>query len=56
MSFWDNAHNGTEKVQKTKHQFVLKQLTVMTSRYTPELPRCEMKGRDAEWLAGVLAQ
>ena len=55
-SFWDDVRNGTEKA---KHQFVLRQLTFMTAwcRITTlELPRCDMKGQDAERLAGVLVR
>jgi hypothetical protein len=55
-SFWDDARNG---MQKAKLEFVLRQLAAMTARCrisTLELPRCDMKGRDAEMLAGVLAQ
>jgi hypothetical protein len=52
----DDVRNGTaaEKVQ-----LVLRQLTALTSQCRIsilELPRCEMKGQDAERLAGVLAQ
>ena len=55
-SFWDDARNG---IAAEKLQFVFRQLTLMTgwcciSRL--ELPRCEMKGQDAEILAAVLAQ
>jgi hypothetical protein len=55
-SFWDDARNGTST---EKLQFVLRQLTALTTQCcisTLELPRCEMKGQDAEKLAGVLAQ
>jgi Leucine-rich repeat (LRR) protein len=55
-SFWDDARNGTEKA---KLEFVLRQLAAMTVRClitTLELPECEMKGQDAERLAGVLGQ
>jgi hypothetical protein len=54
--FWDDARNGTEEA---KLQFVLRQLTGMSAGClitTIELPDCEMKGQDAERLAGVLAQ
>jgi Ran GTPase-activating protein (RanGAP) involved in mRNA processing and transport len=42
-----------------KLQFVMRQLMVATGRClitTLELPRCNMKGQDAESLAGVLGQ
>jgi hypothetical protein len=55
-SFWDDARNGTEEAML---EFVLRQLAAMTAwcRITTlELPKCEMKGTDAERLAGVLAQ
>jgi Ran GTPase-activating protein (RanGAP) involved in mRNA processing and transport len=55
-SFWDDARNGTDAEKLT---FVMRQLLVMTARCritTLELPRCEMKGQDAERLAGVLEQ
>ena len=55
-SFWCDTRNGTEKA---KIQFVLRQLAASTARCritTLELPGCEMKGQDAERLAGVLAQ
>ena len=55
-SFWYDARNGTTEA---KLEFVLRQLAAMTARCfitTLELPRCEMKGQDAEILAGVLAQ
>ena len=51
-SFWDDARNGT---QEAKLEFVLRQLAAMTVRClitTLELPRCEMKGQDADRLAG----
>jgi hypothetical protein len=57
-SFWEeeDARSGTGEAQL---QFVLRQLVVMTGwcRITTlELPCCDMKGQDAESLAGVLAQ
>jgi Ran GTPase-activating protein (RanGAP) involved in mRNA processing and transport len=60
-SFWDDARNGTEQA---KLQFVLRQLAAMTAQSphsrclitTLEMPYCDMKGQDAERLAGVLAQ
>jgi Ran GTPase-activating protein (RanGAP) involved in mRNA processing and transport len=55
-SFWDDARNGTGEA---KLEFVLRQLAAMIARCritTLELPKCEMKGQDAERLAGVLAQ
>ena len=55
-SFWDGARNGTGEA---KLELVLRQLAAMTARCritTLELPKCEMKGQDAERLAGVLAQ
>jgi hypothetical protein len=55
-SFWGDARNGTAA---EKLQFVIRQLTLMTTWCrisTLELPRCDMKGQDAESLAGVLAQ
>jgi hypothetical protein len=54
MGFWYCARNSTEE---TKLQFVLRQLAAMTARRitTLELPKCDMKGQDAERLAGVLA-
>jgi hypothetical protein len=56
-SFWNDARKGTaaEKLQL----LVMRQLTVATARFriiTLELPHCDMKGQDAESLAGVLAQ
>ncbi len=48
-------HNDTAE----KLQFVLRQLSALTAQCrisTLELPRCEMKGQDAERFAGVLAQ
>jgi hypothetical protein len=54
MSFCDDARLGT-----AKRQFVLRQLAAFTARWhiiTLELPRCGMKGQDAERLAEVLAQ
>ena len=53
-SFWDDARNGTGE---EKRQVVLRQLAAMTGWCrisTLELPRCDMKGQDAEILAGVL--
>jgi hypothetical protein len=55
-SFWDDTHDVTVS---EKLQFVLRKLTALTARCrisTLELPRCEMKGQDAERLAGVLTQ
>ena len=56
-SFWDDARNGTAN---EKPQFVLKQLTLMTAQCSTtkvELPRSEIEGRYAEWIAGgLLAQ
>jgi Ran GTPase-activating protein (RanGAP) involved in mRNA processing and transport len=55
-SFWDDARNGTAA---EKLQVVMRQLAALTAQCrisTLELPRCEMKGQDAERLAGVLAQ
>jgi hypothetical protein len=55
-SFWVDARNGTDK---EKRQFVLRQLTLMTSwcRITTlQLPRFDMQGQDAERLAEVLVQ
>jgi hypothetical protein len=55
-SFWYDARNGkfAEKLQ-----IVMRQLPLMTAwcRITTlELPCCDIKGQDAEKLAGVLAQ
>jgi hypothetical protein len=55
-SFWDDARNGTAA---EKRHCVIRQLPLMTARCrisTLALPRCDMKGQDAEILAGVLAQ
>jgi hypothetical protein len=55
-SFWGDARNGTEE---EKRQVVLRQLAAMTGWCrisTLALPCCDMKGQDAERLAGVLAQ
>ena len=55
-SFWGDARNGTAA---EKLQVVMRQLTALTAQCrisTLELPRCDMKGKDAESLAGVLAQ
>ena len=55
-SFWDDPRNCTAP---EKLPFVLRQLKELTAQCrirTLELPRCEMKGQDAERLAGVLAQ
>jgi hypothetical protein len=55
-SFWDDARNGTAA---EKMHFVLRQLALMAAWCrisTLELPRCGMKGQDAESLVGVLAQ
>ena len=56
LSFWGDARNGTAA---EKLQVVMRQLTALTAQCrisTLELPRCEMKGQDAERFAGVLAQ
>jgi hypothetical protein len=55
--FWDDARNGTNREKQL--EFVLRQLAAMTARClitTLELRDIEMKGQDAERLAGVLAQ
>jgi hypothetical protein len=55
-SFWDDTRNGTAA---EKLRIVMRQLAVATARCrisTLELPRCEMKGQDAESLAEVLGQ
>ena len=53
-SFWYDTRNDTEEA---KCQFVLRQLAVMTDLITTlELTECEMKGQDAERLAGVLVR
>jgi hypothetical protein len=55
-TFWDDARNDTDA---EKLKLVVRQLVVVTARCritTLELPRCEMKGPDAERLAGVLEQ
>jgi Leucine-rich repeat (LRR) protein len=55
-SFWDDARNGTGEA---KLEFVFMKLAAMSvwcQITTLELPFCEMKGQDAEKLAGVLAQ
>ena len=55
-SFWADARNGTAA---EKLQLVMRQLAVETARCritTLELPECDMKGQDAERLAGVLGQ
>ena len=55
-SFWGDARNGTAA---EKLQVVMRQLPALTAQCrisTLELPNCEMKGQDAERLAGVLAQ
>ena len=55
-SFCADARNG---MASEKLQLVIRQLTLMSARWhiiTLELPRCEMKGQDAERFAGVLAQ
>ncbi len=52
-SFWGDARNGTAA---EKLQFVMRQLALMTACCrisTLELPRCDMKGQDAERLAGA---
>jgi hypothetical protein len=52
-SLWDDARYGKNKA---KRQFILRQIAAMTAwcRITAvttfELPRCEMKGQDAEIL------
>jgi hypothetical protein len=52
--FWQDTRNGTKEA---KLEFVFRQLAAMTARITTlELPKCGMKGQDAERLAGVLAQ
>jgi Ran GTPase-activating protein (RanGAP) involved in mRNA processing and transport len=56
-SFWDDARRN--RAEEAKLQVVLRQLVAMPARWhitTLELPECEMKGPDAERLAGVLAQ
>jgi Ran GTPase-activating protein (RanGAP) involved in mRNA processing and transport len=56
MSFWGDARNGTDA---EKLQLVMRQLTLMTGWCrisTLALPGCDMKGQDAERLAGVLAR
>jgi hypothetical protein len=53
---WDDARNGTAA---EKLPFVIRQLPLMTAWCrisTLELPSCDIKGQDAERLAGVLAQ
>ena len=65
-SFWDDARNGTEEA---KLQFVMRQLLAMTARclittlellhggarvFGASFGQPEMKGQDAERLAGVL--
>jgi hypothetical protein len=55
-SFWGDARNGTFT---EKLQIVMRQLSLMTERCrisTLELPDCHMERKDAERLAGVLAQ
>jgi Ran GTPase-activating protein (RanGAP) involved in mRNA processing and transport len=55
-SFWGDARNGTAA---EKLQIVMRQLTLMTAFCrisTLELSSCDMKGQDAERLAGVLTQ
>jgi hypothetical protein len=55
-SFWGDARNGTAG---EKRQVVMRQLTALTAQCrisTLALSRCDMKGQDAERLAGVLAQ
>jgi hypothetical protein len=54
--FWNDARNGTAA---EKLQLVMRHLTLMTvpCRISKlKLPRCDVKGQDAERLAGVLAQ
>ena len=56
-SFWDDSRNGTEK---TKRQFVLRQLAAMTAQ-CPALAYLDLCGKKieaggAERLGGVLAQ
>ena len=53
-SFWVDARNGTKRA---KLQFVLRQLAAMTGWClitTLALPECEIKGPDAERLAGAV--
>jgi hypothetical protein len=53
---WGHARNVTA-AEKVK--FVMRQLPLMTARCritTLELPRCGLRGQNAEWLVGVLAQ
>ena len=55
-SVWRDSRNGTEKA---KLECVLRQFAALTARClitAIELPKCEMKGQDAERLAGVLAE
>jgi Ran GTPase-activating protein (RanGAP) involved in mRNA processing and transport len=55
-SFWGDARNGTAA---EKLQVVMRQLTALTAQCrisTLALRNCDMKGQDAELLAGVLAQ
>ena len=55
-SFWADARNG---MAAEKLQLLTRQLTLMSARchiITLELSRCDMRGHDAERLAGVLAQ
>ncbi len=55
-TFWSEARNG---IAAEKLQIVMRQLPLMTAWCrisTLKLPRCDMKGQDAEILAGVLAQ
>ncbi len=54
--FWDDSRNGTGE---EKLEFVLRQLAALTVWClitTLALPECDMKGQDAEMLAGVLVQ
>ncbi len=55
-SVWDDTRNDRAA---EKLQLLLRKLTFMSTRClisTLELPSCNMKGQDAERLAGVLAQ
>ena len=54
--FWKDGRNGTEEEQR---QFFLRQLTVITARFsiiTLKLTCCGMRGQNVCNLAGVLAQ
>ena len=54
-SFWDDTRNGTDA---EKLQIMMRHLPLMTAYRisTLDLSECDMKGQDAEGLAGVLAQ